>query len=71
MAKKRKRKNKAATAKVLAEQTTRKWLAKVNPNYLDTQCEVKAEPTEHWMYYGNLGGAESRLKLGAPTAKRR
>ena len=71
MPKKNRRKNKAAKAKMLAGQTTRKWLAKVNPDYRDIQSDVKAKPTEHWMYYDNLGGAESRLSQVTPIAKRR
>jgi hypothetical protein len=64
------KKNGRKSAKTLAGKTTREWLSKVNPDYRDTQGEVKAGPTDHWMYYSSLGGADSRITVGSRTPKR-
>jgi hypothetical protein len=66
-----KKKRSQNVVKKFAEQTSRRWLNAVNPTHdhrAILEADVKPEPSDHWMYYSNLGGAESR---GAKPQKRK
>ena len=67
------KKRKSKAAKKFAEQTSRKWLNEVSPTHdhrAILEADVKAEPTDGWMYYSNLGGAESGATPRAKPRKR-